>query len=581
MRRIIKLILITFLLSLFSCSVPVPEKTAETSGEESSAADKDVYAKESEAPPVSASAPLAETKDSAGSVSRLAAPSIPARSGLKAAFADDNEQFNAYLEFLEKYKSVPQINFPVKERIIFKITDETGAALPDAAIKVSAGSKELMTAKTVSDGLTLFFPSEYKEDAYRVSASYNGVSKDFTAKRGDRREQILKLPVKRKIPAAMPADILFVLDTTGSMGEEIERLKSTLLIIHENLQAFPFTVNIRFGMVMFKDRGDSYITQTIPFTSDVKEFQKTVSKVSASGGGDTPEDMQTALQAALTGPKWIDSGAKLIFLITDAPAHIDYGQQFTLLESAKLARAKGIRIHSVGTGGLSVEGEINLRQSAQYTMGKYIFLTYGERGESEGGAPGSVSHHTGENYTSDKLETIIIRFAKEDIAAYSGKPLEEKDDYFEASDGKDGISILKELFSSMVAQLASYSPLLITRDTTAAVIPLDTTDKTALSNAEYFTDQLYFAAAEYKGWKSVERKDLQKILNEIKFNLSGLADEASIIKLGELSGAKLLITGSVYIKDDAFEIYLKLIDAETGETLSVTRGKADKRLGIK
>jgi TolB-like protein len=234
----------------------------------------------------------------------------------------------------------------------------------------------------------------------------------------------------------------------------------------------------------------------------------------------------------------------------------------------------------VGTGGLVVEGEINLRQSAQYTMGKYIFLTYGEKEESEGGVPGSVSHHTGENFVSDKLEAIIIRFAKDDIALYSGKPLEEKDDYFEASDGKDRLAILKELFSSMVSQLVSYSSLSITKEMTAAVIPLDAADKTIAASAEYFTEQLHFAAAEYKGWKSVERKDIQKILNEIKFNLSGLADEASVIKLGQLSGAKLLITGTVYQTGDVFEIYLKLIDAETGETLSVTRGKADKKLGL-
>ncbi|MDR2104372.1 MAG: CsgG/HfaB family protein, partial [Deferribacteraceae bacterium] len=199
----------------------------------------------------------------------------------------------------------------------------------------------------------------------------------------------------------------------------------------------------------------------------------------------------------------------------------------------------------------------------------------------DGGAPGSVSHHTGENYTSDKLESIIIRFAKEDISAYAGTPLEEGDDYFEAMDGKDGISILKELFSSMTAQLASYSTRLLTKETTVAVIPLDAADKSLAANAEYFTEQLYFAAAEYRGWKSVERKDIQKILNEIKFNLSGLADDASVIKLGELSGAQLLITGSLYQKDDSFEVYLKLIDAESGETLSVTRGKINRALGIK
>jgi hypothetical protein len=122
-------------------------------------------------------------------------PTAPAASGLKAAFADDNEQFNAYLEFLEKYKDVPQIAFPVKERMVLHLIDEAGLPIPDALIKIAA-SKELMSAKTLSNGETLFFPSEYSEDDYKVSIEYNGTSKSFPLKRSDKREQTFKLPIK-------------------------------------------------------------------------------------------------------------------------------------------------------------------------------------------------------------------------------------------------------------------------------------------------------------------------------------------------------------------------------------------------
>ncbi len=64
-------------------------------------------------------------------------------------------------------------------------------------------------------------------------------------------------------------------------------------------------------------------------------------------------------------------------------------------------------------GGLDLGGEYVLRQISQYTYGTYIFLTYGERGESEGGVAGSVSHHTGANYQTDRLEAIIIRLARQ------------------------------------------------------------------------------------------------------------------------------------------------------------------------
>jgi len=94
----------------------------------------------------------------------------------------------------------------------------------------------------------------------------------------------------------------------------------------------------------------------------------------------------------------------LAFIITDAPAHLDYGQQYTYAVAARQARRKAVKFFSIGTGGLDIDGEYILRQIAQFTGGK--------KGESEGGHIGSVSHHTASNFQSAKLETIIIRFAK-------------------------------------------------------------------------------------------------------------------------------------------------------------------------
>jgi hypothetical protein len=131
---------------------------------------------------------------------------------------------------------------------------------------------------------------------------------------------------------------------------------------------------------------------------------------------------------------WNRDGIRLAFVITDAPAHLDeYGPSYTYVDAVHDARKLGIKFFSVGTGGLPLEGELVLRQVAQYTYGKYIFLTYGESGESEGGAPGSVSHHTGANFRTDKLETIIIRFAKEELAFLTNQPLQESEDYFQAN----------------------------------------------------------------------------------------------------------------------------------------------------
>jgi hypothetical protein len=513
------------------------------------------------------------------SASSVAPARIHASSGLSAGYYDDNTDYNGYLNFLKLNASVPQIEFPVTERIILQIVNDKDEPLPDAVITVTSQEHELMKAKTYADGKTLVFPSEYPVDTFTVRVSYKGVTKDFSINRDAPRNLKLALPTARTVPKKIPVDILFVLDTTGSMSEEISRLKESILIINDNVNTLP--VDVRFGMTAYRDRSDNYLTKVIPFTSDIAQFQRTISRIDAGGGGDEPEDMQKALEVSMKEQTWRENGARLVFLIADAYAHLDYDNESDLLTSSKSAREKGIKIFSVGTGGLDIRGEINLRQIAQYTMGKYLFLTYGERGNSEGGAPGSVSHHVGVNYTTDKLEAIIIRLAKEEISAYSMKPIDKEEDLFEAVKGdKESAAVLAELFSGMINSMISYSTVLIAKDTTVAVLPLSSSQDIS-KTAAYFTEHLNSQAALNKNFKAVERIDLEKILKEIKFNLSGLVTDESAINFGKLSGAEILITGSVvYKKDGDYEIYLKLLRAQTAEILSVTRAKAEKTLGI-
>jgi hypothetical protein len=363
------------------------------------------------------------------------------------------------------------------------------------------------------------------------------------------------------------------------MGEEIRQLKDSILIINDNINTLP--ADVRFGMTAYRDRGDDYLTRLIPFTADAARFQRAINGIDAGGGGDEPEDMQKALEVSVKEPDWRGNGVRLAFLIADASAHLDYDNESDLLTSSKDAREKGIKIFSVGTGGLNIRGEINLRQVAQYTMGKYLFLTYGERGDSEGGTVGSVSHHVGVNYATDKLEAIIIRLAKEEISAYSMKPIDKGEDIFEAvKRDKDSAAVLAELFSDMINSMISYSTVEIAKDTTVAVLPLSSPENIS-KTAAYFTDHLNSQAALNEKFKSVERVDLEKILKEIKFNLSGLVTDESAIDFGRLSGAQMLVVGSVVLRSEGdYEIYLKLLNAQTAEILAVTRAKAEKALGV-
>jgi uncharacterized protein YegL len=550
----------------------------------------------------------AETsKASAGS--KLATASAAGRknseSGLKAGLVDDNTQYNYFLDFLGRYQDTPGIRpVPAENRIILSVLDGKKQPIPNATV-IIYNEKQIRVEQiqTYADGQVLITPPADARGLWTAEASIldgstgkQSVARGITFSPQGVRTLELQLPVlpsqgSRWVPAPVPLDIVFILDTTGSMGEEIERLKATIEIIRDNLDLATPRPQIRFGLVLYRDRGDEYVTQLFPLTENLKQFQAYIATAEADGGGDTPEDLEAALATAMDARMgWNPKGARLAFIITDAPAHT-YADGIPYNESAERARAQAIRIHSIGTGGLTIDGEYQLRQIAQRSRGKYIFLTYGEKGESEGGSPGAVSHHTGANWTADRLEAIIIRLAKEEISLLMGNSVSvPSDDYYEAKaiPERDRDSILDELFSETISRLVDYATAPITKDSRLSLVPLSLSESATVlekKNAELFGARLLQATVKSKRFTLVERNDLQALLQELELSLSAIADPESAAKLGKLLGAEYLILPSLvgfpHTKDDeqAWEVYLRLVRVATGEIISVSRARISQSLG--
>jgi hypothetical protein len=522
-----------------------------------------------------------------GSASR-GAPAAPSQSGLKAGYSDDNDQFNYFVKFLDQYKAVPHYELAIDERIAVKVVDSLGRAVANAAVSVSVGGKAAAKGETYSDGLFYLYPLELgapQANSYSLEARIKGISASVEISRTGPRSLSLVLGAPRVVPSPLPVDVLFVLDTTGSMGEEIERLRSTIEIISANITALKPKPSLRFGMVLYKDRDDVYDTKVVPFTGDLDAFQKALDEVSADGGGDEPEDLQSALRDAVNKMDWNSDGLRMGFIVTDASSHLDYGQEYTYAASAREAKAKAIKLFSIGAGGLPLEGEYPLRQIAQYTQGKYIFLTYGEKGESSGGAEGSVSHHTGSNFATDKLEAIVIKFVREEIARQSDKPIEADEAYSDAQkiDTETREDTLSKLFAQALKDLSDYSSLRLGPGSKLAIMPLTAAQGSGEgtpAQAEYFGSQLSLAASKSKLFTIVERGDLQKVLGELELQLSGLADEDNAAKAGKLLGADFLVTGTVFRGSERYELFLKLLRVETAEVLAATKARVDLKLGL-
>jgi Mg-chelatase subunit ChlD len=143
-----------------------------------------------------------------------------------------------------------------------------------------------------------------------------------------------------KLPA--DADVVFVIDTTGSMLWAIEGAKSA---VSNAMKAAP---ERQYGVVIFRDRGDSYVKQTLaPLSLDIASALKGIDEMSAGEGGDYPESVAVGLDAGLNQP-WRTDKEKHIILIGDAPDH-EYPDDVVSMDSiAQKATELGVVIHAIG-----------------------------------------------------------------------------------------------------------------------------------------------------------------------------------------------------------------------------------------
>jgi Mg-chelatase subunit ChlD len=506
-------------------------------------------------------------------------------SGLNAGVSDDNRQFPAFLDFLAtRGASVPQAGTRTGERVHLRVTDAAGKGLSNAKVKVWEGKALREELSTLSDGSALLFPrwldSTGTLPALRLEIETSlGKTERTMAPDGPRSLEVA-LPGLRQVTSPT-VDLLFVLDVTGSMQAQIDQLKNAISILQMNLTSLPNKPRLRFGLVQYRDRSDDFTARAIPFTEDAEAFSQILSRVEADGGGDGPEDLQSALDTALHGLDWNRTGLRLGFVVTDAPPHLDYGQGFTYAHAAHLARRRGIKLHTVGCGSLPLAGEVVLRQISQASGGKYVFLTSkGEPAESDGGAPGSVSHHTGSNWTSERLETALLRLAREEISHQFEVPPVDSMGWFEARSSTTQLrdSVASSLFRQVWQELRDFSPIPLSDSIRLGLLPTSAADSTLRPAAAWLGQILSIELSRSRKARVIERGNLGDVLREQALQTSGAIDPSGVTGTGKLLGADHLLISALHRRGNSLEMTFKLLRTSTGELLSATRAKIDPTL---
>lgn len=181
-------------------------------------------------------------------------------------------------------------------------------------------------------------------------------------------------PAQQQQQARPRIDVVFVLDTTGSMSGLLEGAKQKIFSIASRIAQGRPTPQLRLGLVAYRDVGDEYVTKRYELTEDLDSIFTHLRGLRADGGGDTPEHVGRGLGEAVSKLSWDESREtmKLIFLVGDAPP-AKRNDDWNFNHWAKRAAKKHIVVNTVRCGS-DAATEKHWKLAARLTDGLYESL---------------------------------------------------------------------------------------------------------------------------------------------------------------------------------------------------------------
>lgn len=304
-------------------------------------------------------------------------------------------------------------------RVAVRVADAAGKRLPALRITLEQDRKVLWSTLTDNQGEADLWVDPFHAQAgtdnlvLTIDGKPQASAPKLSPWNVQQEEAAVNFYILDKAQAAeMRADIAFIVDATGSMGDEIDFLKKDLINILDRAKGGLSGVDLRTGAVFYRDEEDEYVTKFSPFTNDYRKTIQYISMQYADGGGDLPEAVHTALEAGLQNLAWNTSArARIAFLVLDAPAHQDrQGVVESLQASVREYAKQGVKLIPVFCSSPSKECEFMCRFFAVLTGGTYVFLT------DDSGVGGAHIEPSVGDFQVEPLNDLLVRL----IAKYVG-----------------------------------------------------------------------------------------------------------------------------------------------------------------
>jgi len=318
----------------------------------------------------------------------------------------DNWDFwNNLLNNQEYYEDVNKWNLKEIKRYSFVVADRDDTPVANAEITLLSGAVEVWKTKTDNKGKATLW-SDLDLEGLTALVKFEDAEEVIDAL--EYAEGINKVYLNKTVENKKIVDIYFAVDATGSMGDEINYLKAELNNVIERIKQKNPSLEMRFGAVFYRDEEDEYVTRPFNFTNDETSLISFISEQSASGGGDFPEAVHSALDVAITQNTWNDNAsARIMFLLLDAPPH--YTQEVISSVESNLIKAaeKGIKIVPITASGIDKATEYLMRSFAILTNGTYIFIT------DDSGVGNDHLEPTIGEFEVEKLNDLMVRLVDE------------------------------------------------------------------------------------------------------------------------------------------------------------------------
>ncbi len=297
------------------------------------------------------------------------------------------------------------------QRVLISVRDAAGQPVGNAKVRLAAGANQGVDALTRSDGRAVFVLSfdqlpEKQELIATVTPPDGGPSVTETITAGAPRWEVTLPQTKASLPKHL--DFSIVLDTTGSMGDELNYLKSEIKNIAASIKAKYPEVQQRYSLILYRDEGDEYVTRVFDFNTSLDDFHKVMSQQSAKGGGDYPEAMHRGLEDAVK-LKWRDAdAARVLFLVADAPPHAQHAMR--TMNAVGALRKRGVAVYPVACSGYDDACELAMRGAALLTGAQFLFLT------DDSGVGGSHAEPKIPYYQVERLEKLMTRLIASELS---------------------------------------------------------------------------------------------------------------------------------------------------------------------